>query len=42
MFLEKCLEHYMGFLGSSPGKESAYNAGDYSLIPGSEDPLEKG
>ena len=23
-------------------KESAYNAGDLSLIPGSEDPLEKG
>ena len=25
----------MGFLGSSDGKESAYNAGDWDLIPGS-------
>ena len=24
----------MGFPGSSAGKESAYNAGDYGLIPG--------
>ena len=27
---------------SSVGKKSACNAGDPSLIPGSEDPLEKG
>ena len=32
----------MGFPGSSAGKESAYNAADYSSIPGTEDPLEKG
>ena len=32
----------MGFPGSSAGKDSAYNAGEYGLIPGSEDPLEKG
>ena len=25
----------MGFLGGSDGKESAYNAGDMGLIPGS-------
>ena len=31
-----------GFLGSSAGKESACNAGDPGLIPGSEDPLEEG
>ena len=34
-----------GFPGSSDGKESACNAGDLGLIPGSgrqEDPLEKG
>ena len=30
------------FPGSSAGKESTYNAGDPSSIPGSEDPLEKG
>ena len=28
--------------GSSAGKESASNAGDPGLIPGGEDPLEKG
>ena len=32
----------MGFPGSSPGKESACNAGDVGLIPGWKDPLEKG
>ena len=32
----------MGFPGSSAGKESTCNAGDPSLIPGSEVPLEKG
>ena len=31
-----------GFLGGSDGKESAHNAGDWGLIPGSEDTLEKG
>ena len=31
----------MGFPSGSDGKESAYNAGDPSLIPGQEDPLEK-
>ena len=38
----------LGFPGGSAGKESALNAGDLGLIPGSgrspgrEDPLEKG
>ena len=32
----------MGFPGVSDGKQSASNAGDPGLIPGSEDPLEKG
>ena len=27
--------HFLGFLGSSDGKESAYNVGDLGLIPGS-------
>ena len=31
-----------GFPGSSDGKESAFNAGDMGLIPGSRDPLKKG
>ena len=31
----------IGFPDGSAGKESAYNAGDTSLIPGSEGPLEK-
>ena len=31
-----------GFPGSSAGKESSCNAGEPSLIPGFEDPLEKG
>ena len=30
------------FPGGSDGKESAYNAGDPSSIPGRKDPLEKG
>ena len=30
------------FLVFSAGNESAYNAGDLGLIPGWEDPLEKG
>ena len=29
------LMHLMGFLGGSGGKESACNAGDWGLIPGS-------
>ena len=32
----------MGFPGDSDVKESTCNAGDSGLIPGSEDPLEKG
>ena len=32
----------MDFLGGSDSKESACNAGDLGLIPGLEDPLEKG
>ena len=28
-------ESYLGFPGSSAGKESAYNAGDRGLVPGS-------
>ena len=32
----------MAFSGSSAGKESACNAGGPGLIPGQEDPLEKG
>ena len=32
----------MGFPSGSDGKESACNAGDLGLIPGLEDPLEKG
>ena len=31
-----------GFFHSSAGKESTCNAGDPDLIPGQEDPLEKG
>ena len=31
-----------GFPGGSDDKGSSYNAGDSGLIPGSEDPLEKG
>ena len=32
----------MSFPGNSDGKESACNTGDLGLIPGQEDPLEKG
>ena len=32
----------MGLPDSSVGKESTCNAGDLGLIPGQEDPLEKG
>ena len=34
MTVLKCLEKFMGFPGSSVGKESARNAGDPGLIPG--------
>jgi len=30
----------LGFPGGSDGKESSCNAGDLSLIPGGQDPLE--
>ena len=33
---------YLGFPGGSDGKESACNAGDLGLTPGSEKSLEKG
>ena len=33
---------FLGFPGGSDSKESACNAGDLGLIPGLEDPLEKG
>ena len=33
---------YKDFPGGSPGKESTCNVGDLGLIPGLEDPLEKG
>ena len=36
------LSRFMGFPDSSVGKESTCNAGDPGLIPGQEDPLEKG
>ena len=32
---------FLGFLGGSDGKESAYNVEDLGLIPGWEDPLEE-
>ena len=32
----------VGFPGGSYGEESAHNVGDLGLIPGWEDPLEKG
>ena len=34
--------HQMGFPDGSDGQESTCNAGDLGLIPGSEDPPEKG
>ena len=40
MFL--CSFTYLGFPGSSDGKESACNVGDLGSNPGLEDPLEKG
>ena len=33
---------FLGFPGGSADKESALNSGDLGLIPGWEDPLEKG
>ena len=33
---------FLGFPGGSDGEESSCNAGDLGLIPGLEDPLEKG
>ena len=33
---------FLGFPYGSAGKESTYNVGDLGLIPGWEDPLEKG
>ena len=35
MFENSCLNHFRGFPGGSNGKESACNAGDPGLIPGS-------
>ena len=34
VFINMCFS--LGFFGSSKDKESAYNAGDLGLIPGSE------
>ena len=39
---ELFLARNLGFPGGSAGKESTCNAGDLGLIPGWEDPLEKG
>ena len=36
------LVHILGFSCGSAGKESACSVGDLGLIPGWEDPLEKG
>ena len=33
---------FLGFSGSSDGKESTYSVGDLDSIPGLEDPLQKG
>ena len=35
-----CMDIYMGFLGGSDGKESAYSAGDPGLIPALEGKVE--
>ena len=40
--IEFYVNYKLGFPGGSNGKESACNAGDLGLIPGQEDPLEKG
>ena len=37
-----CFGLCLGFPGGLDGKESACSVGDPGLIPGSEDPLEKG
>ena len=42
MCMYKIHTYFMGFPSVSDGKESASNAGDLSLIPAWEDPLEKG
>ena len=42
LWKNKGLGFYLGFPGSSSGKESACNAGDLGSILGLEDPLEKG
>ena len=42
LWKNKGLGLYLGFPGSSSGKESACNAGDLGSILGLEDPLEKG
>jgi len=34
------MDIYMGFLGGSDGKQSAYSAGDPGLIPALEDKVE--
>ena len=36
------MSYILGFPSGSDGKESACNAGDLGLIPGQEEPLEKG
>ena len=41
-FLKNLYLCSLGFPGGSAGKESACNVGDLGLIPGWEDPLEKG
>ena len=42
MYLFDSLLTIRGFPGGSDGKGSACSAGDLGLIPGLEDPLEKG
>ena len=42
LWKNKGLDLYLGFPGSSSGKESACNAGDPSSVLSLEDPLEKG
>ena len=41
-FFNEVLFFILGFPDKSIGKVSTCNAGDHSLIPGQEDPLEKG
>ena len=42
MFFKGSVSLSLGFPGGSDSKKYACNAGDPGLIPGSEDPLEKG